>query len=420
MSDWVCYKDQHLCSSSFRAEARKRSGAYSYLHDEVGVTHATVDGELGESGATVLLHGVQDGLGLEAGSLEGGASNVTTLGVCRDTEDGTPRIVDPVRGEETAESGNECATAVVLDSLGEGAELRGRLHEAKIVHQELDTRSGYSNAALKGVHGLAGAKVESNGGEQTVRRNNGLRANVVQQEASSAVCVLRKTSSETLLADQSSGLVTQAASNLGTAQGGVGQGTVGLGIGRAHNLGQLDLLGVNSEPVNEVLIVLQGVDVHEHGTGGVGGIRDVDIARRAAVELVDQPGVDGTKSQNTALVSILDLGNVVNEPEKLADGGVCGKGKTASLGELAGPEAVLELADEVLGTGISPNNGVVQSLAGGLVPENGGLSLVGDADSLDLVARVALGLKSLHGAVNARLDRRDKLLGVVLVPAVAN
>lgn len=231
MSDWVCYKGQRLWFFSFRAEARKRSGAYSYLHDEVGVTHATVDGELGEGGATVLLHGVQDGLGLEAGSLEGGASNVTTLGVRRDTEDGTPRIVDPVGSEETAESGNECATTVVLDSLGEGAELRGRLHEAKVVHEELDTRSGNSNAALQGVHGLAGAKVESNGGEQTVRRNNGLRANVVQQEASSAVCVLRKTSSETLLADQSSGLVTQAASNLGTTQGGVGQGTVGLGIG---------------------------------------------------------------------------------------------------------------------------------------------------------------------------------------------
>lgn len=78
---------------------------------------------------------------------------------------------------------------------------------------------------------------------------------------------------------------------------------------------------------------------------------------------------------------------------------------------------MLELADEVLTSGVGPDNGIVQGLAGGLVPDDGGLSLVGDANGLDLVARVALLLESLDGAVNALLYGGNKLLGVVLVPS---
>jgi hypothetical protein len=78
---------------------------------------------------------------------------------------------------------------------------------------------------------------------------------------------------------------------------------------------------------------------------------------------------------------------------------------------------VLEAADEVLGAGVGPDDGVVEGLAVVLVPDDGGLALVGDADGLDLALGVALGLKGLDGLVDARLDGRDELLGVVLVPS---
>lgn len=58
----------------------------------------------------------------------------------------------------------------------------------------------------------------------------------------------------------------------------------------------------------------------------------------------------------------------------------------------------------------------MEGLACGLVPDNGGLALVGDTDALDLGFGVALVLKGLDSLVDARLDGADELLGVMLVP----
>ena len=74
--------------------------------------------------ATVLLHGVEDSLGLEAGSFQRCSGNVTTLCVLGDTEDGTLCIINPVWCEETGECSDEDETAVVVDS---GSELRNLL-----------------------------------------------------------------------------------------------------------------------------------------------------------------------------------------------------------------------------------------------------------------------------------------------------
>ncbi|TKW52752.1 hypothetical protein CTA1_7517 [Colletotrichum tanaceti] len=405
-----------------RAKGRRltHTGAVDRDTDEVGlVAHAAVNGELRQGGSAVLLHGVQDGLGLEAGGLEGGAGDVAALGVGGDAEDGAAGVVDPVGGEEAAEGGDKGAAAVVLDGLGEGAELGGGLDEAEVVDEELDAGAGDGDAALEGVHGLAGPEVEGDGGQQAVGGDDGLGADVVEQEAAGAVRVLGEAGGEALLADEGGGLVAQAAGDLCAAQQGVVQRAVGLGVRGADDLGELDLCRVDAEPVDEVVVVLQRVDVHEHGARGVGGVRDVDVAGDAAVELVDQPGVDGAKGQHAALVGVLDLGHVLEQPEELADGGVRRQGQAAPLGELAGAEPLLQPAHEVLGARVGPDDGVVQGLAGGPVPEHGCLPLVGDADRLDLVARVALGLERLDGAVDALLDRRDELLGVMLVPAVA-
>lgn len=56
------------------------------LHGEVGVGETAIDSEELELAARVLLHGIKDGLGLEAGSLKSGASNVSLLSVLGDTD----------------------------------------------------------------------------------------------------------------------------------------------------------------------------------------------------------------------------------------------------------------------------------------------------------------------------------------------
>ena len=57
----------------------------TYLHGEVGIAHAAVDGQGRKRVTAVFLHSVENGLGLEASGLEGGTGNVAALGVRGDT-----------------------------------------------------------------------------------------------------------------------------------------------------------------------------------------------------------------------------------------------------------------------------------------------------------------------------------------------
>lgn len=294
-------------------------GKDTNLHDEVRVAHATVNGKLSQSVARVLLHGLKNGLCLEASSLKGGAGNVAPLGIGGDAENGTAGIIDPVRGKEATKGRDEGAAAIVLDRLGEGAQLGRRVDEAEVVDEELDARARDGNAALQGVHGLAGAKVKGDGGQQAVAGDDGFGADVVEQEAARAVRVLGQTGGEALLADEGGRLVAQAAGNLGALEGRACEGAVCLWVRGADNLGQLDLGAVQSEPVEQLGVVVEALEVHKHGARGVGRVRDVDVAVGSAIELVGQPGVHGAKGQVAALVGGLDLGDVFNHPEELAD-----------------------------------------------------------------------------------------------------
>lgn len=244
-----------------------------------------------------------------------------------------------------------------------------------------------------------------------------LLPHVVQQEASGSVRVLCSAGSEAHLAHQSRRLVAQAAGDLGALQQRAGQGSVGLGVGGPHDLGQEHLASVEAEPVNEVLVIVERLQVHEHGPRCVGGIRDVDVARRSAVELVRQPRVNGAKRQNTTLIGVFDLWHVLQHPQELAGRGVCGEGEAAAGGELARTKTALHATHKILRSSICPYNGIVQGFSRGPVPDDGRLSLVCDAHGLDLAAGVALGLEFRHCAIDARLDRGHDLLGVMLVPS---
>lgn len=167
-----------------------------------------------------------------------------------------------------------------------------------------------------------------------------------------------------------------------------------------------------------MITVLELVDVHEHGARGIGGVRDKDILRRTAVQLVDEPGVDGTKCKVAALVYLLHFGDVLEEPEELGNGGVCTERLAADVHQLVAAWPRLELVNDGIGTGVSPDNGVVEGFAGLAVPDNGGFALVGDTDGLDAVDLVASRGELLNCFVYAGVDRGDNLFWVVLVPSL--
>lgn len=137
----------------------------------------------------------------------------------------------------------------------------------------------------------------------------------------------------------------------------------------------------------------------------------------AAIELVDEPSVDSAKGEAALLVGLLDSLDVLNEPKELNTARVGGERKTAEV--LDGISAILglEVADNGLGTGIGPDDGVVERLAGFVVPNKSGLALVGNADGADVVLGEAEPLELAHSTLNALLNRVEQRHGVVLVPS---
>lgn len=70
---------------SAHSRSTKVGQASAYLHANVRVTHASIYGKCAESVTTILLHGVQNSLGLEAGCLKSCACDVASLCVLCDT-----------------------------------------------------------------------------------------------------------------------------------------------------------------------------------------------------------------------------------------------------------------------------------------------------------------------------------------------
>ena len=100
----------------------------------------------------------------------------------------------------------------------------------------------------------------------------------------------------------------------------------------------------------------------------------------AAIQSVNEPGVDGAKGKTAFLVGLLDRRVVLDEPEELDTAGVCGEGQAAQGRQGIGVLARLELTHERCCPGIGPHDGIAERLAGCAVPHDGCLALVGDDD----------------------------------------
>lgn len=169
------------------------------------------------------------------------------------------------------------------------------------------------------------------------------------------------------------------------------------------DLGKVDLGGIDAEEVEKLCVVLELVNVHEQCARGIRRVGDEDVLLGTSVQLVHQPGIDGTEGKVAGLVGLLDSRYVLNQPQELGARWVCRERETAKLSHACGAETLLEVAYELSRTGVGPDNGVVKGLASRGVPNKGGLSLVGDTDSLDIGCRVTLLLKLLDGPVDTCL-----------------
>ena len=165
----------------------------------------------------------------------------------------------------------------------------------------------------------------------------------------------------------------------------------------------------DAQGLQDLRVPLQAFQVHQHGAAGVGDVGDVP-----AGQLPDDPGVHGPEQQFTAVGSFADPVDVVQEPADLGAGEVGGQRQAALGTEPVLALVTTEFAHEVVGAGVLPDDGVVDRLSGLLVPQQGGLALVGDADGGDLVGG---DVAFLQGFPHDGLDVGPDLLGVVFHPA---
>ena len=131
-------------------------------------------------------------------------------------------------------------------------------------------------------------------------------------------------------------------------------------------------------------------------------------------ELVHQPGVDRAEEQVAVLRALTRTGNVLQDPAHLRRREVRVDDKTGFLAKGVREALLLELIRIVGGAAALPDDGVVHRLTGHAIPDDGRLTLVGDADRGDLVIA--------HAELPHRLTRDGKLalpdlVRVVLDPA---
>src|SRR5699024_8626529 len=217
--------------------------------------------------------------------------------------------VNPVGGEETTEGRDKDTTTAVWNAASQITDLSRITEETQVVHQEGDTTTGDGNATLEGIDRLAFlAHLKTDGGKKTMFRDNGLVTNVVKHEATSTVGVLSHTRSEGTVANQGRGLVTQTASDGDTIQRTGVDAAKAIAVGGRNNVGKADLVAIDAKEVKEAVIIVKGLKVHELSPRGIADVSDMNIPLGTAVEVVEQPGVYGTKGQTTLIVGLFDFG----------------------------------------------------------------------------------------------------------------
>ena len=283
------------------------------------------------------------------------------------------------------------------------------LDHAEVVAEPLHEGAGDGDGALEGVHGRLVADLVAQGGEQAALGRDDLLARVHEHEAAGAVGVLRLAGGEARLAEEGRLLVAQVARD---------RHAVEIADARAVDLGGGLDLGEHglrhAHDAQDLVVPVEGLEVHEHGARRVGDVRDMHAAVDAAGEVPDAPGVHVAEHQVAGLGLLAGAGDVVQDPADLGAGEVGGQ-READLR----PEAVLaallgELVDEDVGAGVLPDDGVEDRHARLLVPDEGGLALVGDADGGEVGGGDA-GLG--HGALDDLARAGPDLHRVVLDPA---
>lgn len=144
------------------------------------------------------------------------------------------------------------------------------------------------------------------------------------------------------MADESRGLVSEAARDGRAPERSGCQSPVGGPVGRAHDLGKMDLSAVEEEEVEDPVVVVERVQAYKHSAGCVYRVRNEDVSLvRPAVEPEDELRVYGPEGEVARVVGLLDPGDVLEQLQEFRHGWVGGQGQAAQRRKLRGAESSL-------------------------------------------------------------------------------
>jgi len=156
------------------------------------------------------------------------------------------------------------------------------------------------------------------------------------------------------------------------------------------------------------LVPLPASDIEQHRARGIGGIGRVHLA---AGEAPQQKAVDGAEGKPAGLRQGTRAVHVVEQPGDLAGGKIRIEQQPRLGRDLRLMAACAQRIAKIGGAAVLPDDGIVDGLAGGAIPDNRGLALIGYADAGDVLGRQA-------GFRDCRAHRRDRrrpdLLRIVL------
>ena len=305
-----------------------------------------------------------------------------------EADDAAAGIHIPVRSAEAGECGNEVDAVGVRDGLGEFVAAGSLVDHLQFIAQPLDGGAAVEGGAFEAVGDVVIGQCPGDTGDEVALRLDSRLAGVHEQEAAGAVGGLDDAVLERALTKEGGGLVADGAGDRGACEA--------FEAGDAGRDETVDLAGGDDlrqdahgdvHEFAELFIPGQGVDVEEHGAGGVGIVRDMDRAFRmdgAAGQVPDEPGVDGTEEEFALVREFLCFGDVVEKPADLGGGEVGVDDEAGLLFDRLKMSFCLQFLGIVRGTAALPDDGVVDGTAGRFIPKDGGLTLVGDTDGGDV------------------------------------
>ena len=134
----------------------------------------------------------------------------------------------------------------------------------------------------------------------------------------------------------------------------------------------------------------------------------------AAGQLPDQPGLHGAKHQLPGLGLFPRAFHIVQDPLQLGGGEVGINNQSGLFPNHLGVAFGFQLVAVFAGAAALPHNSVIDRLTGVAVPHDGGLALVGDADSGNILGS---GTDLVHGRERYAQLGSPNLVGIMLDPA---